>query len=172
MHRCCQLEKVVLKSVLARLSDEGRLVQRNQRLALADHRPTFQSKDALYLDAVESLFRRRAFRPPTPEQLANETGAAKETVKRIIGILIEHQKLIVIADGLVFHREAVDEAQEKLVAHIREEGKLESVRFKYVLDTTRKYAIPLLDYLDKLGVTRRVGNTRYLKKPPAGSPKK
>jgi hypothetical protein len=41
---------------------------------------------------------------------------------------------------------------------------LESVQFKYLLETTRKYAIPLLDYMDKIGVTTRSGNTRYLKK--------
>jgi selenocysteine-specific elongation factor len=163
LHRSCGLEKAVLKPVLAGLSGEGRVVERNQRLALAEHRPTFGGEEAEYLDAIESLFRHRAFRPPTPEQLAGETGAAKETVKRVIRILIEHQKLIVVADGLVFHRQAVDQAREKLVAHIRAEGRLESVQFKYVLDTTRKYAIPLLDYLDKTGLTRRVGNTRYLK---------
>jgi hypothetical protein len=37
------------------------------------------------------------------------------------------------------------------------------VQFKYLLDTTRKFAIPLLDYMDKLGLTRRVGNTRFPK---------
>jgi hypothetical protein len=37
------------------------------------------------------------------------------------------------------------------------------VKFKYLVDTTRKYAIPLLDYFDKIGVTRRVGYTRLLK---------
>jgi hypothetical protein len=37
------------------------------------------------------------------------------------------------------------------------------VKFKYLLDTTRKFAIPLLDYFDRIGVTRRVGYTRYLK---------
>jgi len=37
------------------------------------------------------------------------------------------------------------------------------VDFKYLIDTTRKFAIPLLDYMDKIGFTRRMGNTRYLK---------
>jgi hypothetical protein len=46
---------------------------------------------------------------------------------------------------------------------IQEHGRLESVQFKYLLDTTRKYALPLLDYLDKVGVTRRNrDNTRHL----------
>ena len=68
-----------------------------------------------------------------------------------------------VAEGLLFHQEAVDRARELLIDTIRQEGKLESVQFKYLLNTTRKFAIPLLDYLDRAGITRRVGNTRYLK---------
>ena len=41
------------------------------------------------------------------------------------------------------------------MAHLRKEGQLESVKFKYLLDTSRKFAIPLLDYFDRIGVTRR-----------------
>ena len=48
-----------------------------------------------------------------------------------------------------------------LAEHFRKESRLESVDFKYLLNTTRKFALPLLDYLDRIGVTRRVGNTRY-----------
>jgi selenocysteine-specific elongation factor len=64
----------------------------------------------------------------------------------------------------------VDRAREILVDFLREEGRLESVRFKYLLDTTRKFAIPLLDYFDKIGVTRRSGNTRYLRAPAGNGP--
>ena len=67
---------------------------------------------------------------------------------------------------MCFHREAVARAHTLLVEHLRREGRLESVQFKYLLDTTRKYALPLLDYFDRLGVTRRQGNTRHLG--PAG----
>jgi len=70
----------------------------------------------------------------------------------------------------VFHRDAVERAGQALRSHIEREGRLESVEFKYLLDTTRKFAIPLLDYFDRVGVIRRVGNTRYLKTPPEGSP--
>ena len=64
---------------------------------------------------------------------------------------------------LLFHREAVEEARRTLISYIKEHGGLESVKFKYLLDTTRKFAIPLLDYFDRIGVTRRAGYTRYLK---------
>jgi len=68
-----------------------------------------------------------------------------------------------VGEGLLFHCEAVELARQRLIEHIRQEGRLESVKFKYLVDTTRKYALPLLDYFDRVGLLRRDGNTRYLK---------
>ncbi len=68
-----------------------------------------------------------------------------------------------VDQDVLFHQDAIDAARDKLVEYIRREGRLESVKFKYLLDTSRRYAIPLLDYLDTLGITRRDGHTRYLK---------
>ena len=77
----------------------------------------------------------------------------------------EQQRLAPVGEGLLFHREAVERARRLLVEHIRKEGRLESVDFKYLLDTTRKFALPLLDYFDRTGLLRRSGNTRFLKTP-------
>ena len=115
------------------------------------------------MEAVEALFRRRLFKPPGAAEIAEETGADVAASERTLRILTEHERLVPVAKDLLFHRDAIDRAKEILVEFIRKEGRLESVKFKYLLDTTRKFAIPLLDYFDKIGVTRRVGNTRYLK---------
>ena len=68
-----------------------------------------------------------------------------------------------VTESLLFHGDAVERARDPLTDFIHKEGRLESVKFKYLLDTTRKFAIPLLDYFDRIGVTIRTGNTRYLK---------
>ena len=59
--------------------------------------------------------------------------------------MIEQEQLVRVDKDLLFHREAVERAQELLTEYIKKEGGLESVKFKYLLDTTRKFAIPLLD---------------------------
>jgi selenocysteine-specific elongation factor len=64
---------------------------------------------------------------------------------------------------MYFHSEAVASATQAVVNHIKREKRLESVQFKYLIDATRKYAIPLLDYFDRVGITKRApDNTRYL----------
>jgi selenocysteine-specific elongation factor len=155
------VDKTVLDGLVARLKSEGRLVERSQRLALPAHRSTFRDEDARLLEAIEAVFRDKGFSPPPPDEVARQTGIPLGRVERLLGVLREHARLVQVEGGLLFHQEAVDRAREILIAHLHKEGCLESVQFKYLLGTTRKFALPLLDYLDRAGVTRRVGNTRY-----------
>jgi ribosomal protein L9 len=100
----------------------------------------------------------------------------KENVSRLgkIGEIVEvkagYARNYLLPQGLAVQPtagniKAVEEAKARLVTHIRIKGGLESVKFKYLLDTSRKFAIPLLDYFDRIGLTRREGYTRYLRNP-------
>ena len=154
---------MVLDGLIDRLKNDGRLVESNQRLALPEHRSTFRDADAKLLEAIEALFRNQGFHPPALEEVVQQTGGTPDKVEKILKILCEHGRLIEVEKGVLFHSEAVDRAREILIDHIRKEGRLESVQFKYLLDTTRKFALPLLDYFDRTGLLRRTGNTRFLK---------
>ncbi len=112
---------------------------------------------------VESLFKTRPFKPPKFDEVINAAAAKPEDVQKTLKMLIEQEILVRIDNDLLFHREAVEQAREMLTTYIQNEGGLESVKFKYLLETTRKFAIPLLDYFDRIGVTRRVGYTRHLR---------
>jgi len=159
-----RIDNTVLDGIIGLLKADGRLVDRDDRIAVAGYSPSFQDEDQQLVDTIESLYRDFPFSPPSAGQLVEKTDATPDTVKKILKILREHKKLVQVDQGMVFHSEAVDRAREILIEHIQKEGKLESVRFKYLLDTTRKYALPLLDYFDRVGLLRREGNTRYLKK--------
>ena len=159
----CPYRKPVLEGLVRLLKSDGRLVERNQRLARAEHQPSFKDRDAADLEAMASIFRQQAFAPPSAAELAEKLKLPPAAVEKLLRILQEHQQLVAVAEGFSFHRDAIERARQLLVEHIRKEGRLESVQFKYLVDTTRKFALPLLDYFDRTGLLRRVGNTRYLK---------
>jgi selenocysteine-specific elongation factor len=117
------------------------------------------------MEKVESVFQNHLFEPPTIEEAAVQIRCSIQDVGKTVGLLVEHKRLVRVEQDLFFHAEAIKQARQRIIEHIHGEGqgRLESVKFKYLVDTTRKYALPLLDYMDKIGVTRRVGNTRYLK---------
>ena len=184
-----QLKKDVFDGLLNLLISQGKLVERKHRLALPEHQETFSDDEQKLLQSIESLFKERQFNPPKFEEVIEQTAAAPEKVQKILRILIEQEQIIrietphqlfggerakhksgfhlddsaAIGAGLLFHSDAVEQARQILISFINKEGKLESVKFKYLLDTTRKFAIPLLDYFDRIGLTRREGYTRYLK---------
>jgi len=158
-----RLKKDIFDGLIEMLISESKLVERKHRLALPEHQETFSDDEHKMLHSVELLFKNRPFNPPSIDEAAEATAAKQENVQKALKILIEQELLIRVEKDLLFHREAVERARELLTEYIKKEGGLESVKFKYLLDTTRKFAIPLLDYFDRIGVTRRVGYTRHLK---------
>ncbi len=156
-------DRHVLDGVLKLAVKDGRLEERSRRFALPGHRAAFSEQESRLLEAVEKAFAEQLFHPPDPDQVPAQVGAAVADVSRAIRLLVEHNRLVRVAEDIVFHKNAVDRAREVLIEHFRTQKRLESVQFKYLIDTTRKYAIPLLDHMDRIGVTSRAGNTRFLR---------
>ena len=151
-------------SVIKTLVEEDRLTETDGRLALPGHSVQLPPEDRELLDATERTLREGGFHPPALAAVAEATGASEERAEWALALLTERGAVVEVAPGLFFHAEAVAHARQLLESHIRREGRLESVKFKYLLDTTRKFAIPLLDYFDRIGVTKRDGYTRHLGK--------
>ena len=158
-----RLEKTVLGAVVKALVSAGKLADRNGRLAVAAHTSAFSDADRKLLDALEKLYRDKPFSPPGFDEVAVATKADVRKIERALRLLVEHGALVRVGPDLLFHKDAIAKAREVLVEAIRKEGSLESVRFKYLLSTSRKYAIPLLDYFDSAGLTVNRNHTRYLK---------
>ncbi|HTP43502.1 MAG TPA: SelB C-terminal domain-containing protein, partial [Candidatus Acidoferrum sp.] len=83
--------------------------------------------------------------------------------QKILQILLREKVLVKVTDELVFHRTAVARLKDLLAKYRKECGeKLPIPVFKELTGITRKYAIPLLEYLDRERVTRRVGDERVI----------
>lgn len=158
------MDKAVFDGIVSLLLGQKKLVERNQRLATPEHHPVLRDEESQQVEAVENLFRAQPFAPPSPDEIVAQTGIAKPKVDKILRVLREHQRLVAV-ESFLFHCEAIAKARQLLVEHIQAKGRLESVDFKYLIDTTRKFALPLLDYFDRTGLLRRSGNTRFLKTP-------
>ena len=161
-HVACS--KAVFDAMIEAMKAKSLVVEMNARLALAEHRPRFADRDAEHVAAIEGLFERSGFKPPRLDEVVEQLKLERRTVERLMKTLVEHGRLVRVADDMVFHQTAVERARQRLLEHFAQDERFESVQFKYLLDTTRKFALPLLDYFDRVGVTRRDGNTRYLKK--------
>ena len=159
------LQKAVSDGILEHLLQQDQLVIRKDRIASPAHSEQFDPAQQALLEKIEAVFQKHLFSPPKIEELAAQIRHSLSDVQKTIQLLVEQKRLMRVEQDMYFSTEAIEQAKQRIAEHIQEEGQgsLESVKFKYLVDTTRKYALPLLDYMDKIGFTRRIGNTRYLK---------
>jgi selenocysteine-specific elongation factor len=152
----------VFNRALEDLAAAGRIVLRD-RVALATHRVALSPEEERARSAIDEMFRRAGLTPPDVTALAAELGFAPATVDRVLKLL-QRQRVLVRVDALVFHDEALKNLKSE-IASLKSAGgvsKIDVPAFKERFGVTRKFAIPLLEYLDRERVTRRAGDSRIL----------
>ncbi len=153
---------LVLKVVMEDLLAEGEIILEQDRVIIKGRGITLNYREAVAKDRIEEAFREAGWRVPSLEEVLRELNIPREQMRRLIALLIKEKKLIKIADELLFHTQAIERLKELLAHQKKLNEKIDVPRFKSLTDVSRKYAIPLLEYLDREKVTRRVGEHRII----------
>jgi selenocysteine-specific elongation factor len=129
-------------------------------VCLANHRVQFSSDEDRTLAKIEGAFREGGFQPPSPKDVLDDAVHDSKQARGMLETLIKSKTLIRISEDLVFHTEVITHIRKSLAAH---KGRRFSVpEFKDWTQISRKYAIPLLEYLDRERVTKREGDLRIV----------
>ena len=152
----------IFDAVLDRLAEDGRLVVRDH-LALPSHRVTLSPEEVRTRDAVVALLRNAGLRPPAPGAIREQLGVDEELLERVLRRLVR-QQAAVRAGPLVFDFEAIESLKADLASlkAITDPATIDVGTFKDRYGVSRKFAIPLLEYLDRERLTRRVGEKRIV----------
>ena len=155
----------VFDAIVDALVGDGTLTARDH-IALASHRIALSAEETQVHQRVEGCYRRAGLSPPDLGTVASETSASQDTIDRIVKLLLRKQVLVKV-ESLIFHADelarlkaAVAALKDAPQAPARVE--LGVADFKERFGISRKFAIPLLGYLDRERVTRRAGNVRVL----------
>ena len=153
----------VFDHVIGELVADETLVA-TERLALGSHEIALSVEESNVRVQVERIFRDAALTPPETSGVAGTTGAAPDVVDRMLKLLLRDGTLVKV-EALVFHAEALERLKSE-VAGLKGPAstpvRIEVGGFKDRFRVSRKYAIPLLGYLDRERVTRRVGDVRLV----------
>jgi len=153
----------VFYRALADLAAAGRIVVRD-RVALASHRVELTADEEHARAALERAYLEAGLAPPDLAGAAAAAGMANAEADRMQRLLLR-QKVLVRVDTLVFHDEALKRLKREVAALKGAAGaaaRIDVATFKERFGVTRKYAIPLLEYLDRERLTRRVGDSRVI----------
>jgi selenocysteine-specific elongation factor len=114
-------------------------------------------------EQIEREFERAGLTVPHVTAVLAKVPVDQKRALKILQLLIREQALVKVAEDLVFHPTALARLRELLAQYKREHSERISVpAFKELTGITRKYAIPLLEYLDRERVTRRMGDERVI----------
>jgi selenocysteine-specific elongation factor len=153
----------VFERVVADLAARQKIVAR-ERLALAGHSVSLSAEEAVAEAAIERLFKEAGLAPPDLAALPAAAAMPPAVVDRITRLLLRRKTLVKV-DALLFHADALAQLKTE-VRGLRgvagEAARVDVQRFKERYGITRKFAIPLLEYLDRERVTRRVGDARIV----------
>lgn len=111
---------------------------------------------------IEARFASAGLKVPLLKDVLASLPIDKARAQKIVTLLLRDRVLIKVGDDLVFHRDALEALRQLVIAQKSKTPKMNVVAFKDLIGVTRKYAIPLLEYLDREHVTRRVGDERVI----------
>ncbi len=151
------LDELVKRGVLAIENDRARLASFSIRLSREDTEAATE---------VEIFLGTTKFQTPRLDEMYERFPKYnKERVDRVLGLLVDKGSVISLKDGVYFHKDTIEEAKRIIGGEIRAKGPIEVGQVRDLLNTSRKYLIPLLDHLNDVGYLARTGNKHALRKP-------
>ena len=154
----------VFRGVLGLLEKQDALVSEKEIVRLREHTRELSKEDADLRDRLEKIYQQAGLAAPSLQEALERSSAAAQQGRKILQLLIDSGQLVKVSGEMFFHRAALDE----LTMKVRDHGARQSDRaidvaaFKDLAGISRKYAIPLLEYLDRQRVTRREGDRRIV----------
>jgi selenocysteine-specific elongation factor len=161
-------DKKTFESAFSSLIESGRAGTRFGLVHAAGFEVALGDEEAKRLDELEARFRDGGVKPPSPAEALE--GIDPRLGPALYRLLLQRGRLVeIVKDALPFHADVLEEVRDRIVDEIRTRGELVASEFRDRLGTTRKYIIPLLEHFDKIGLTVRVENSRFLREHQRGT---
>ena len=154
------LPRRVLALVLKQLHRTGQISQGEERVALGGFLAHPFPEEEPLLRKMEEMSIEGELRLVSLAKLQKRFGLSKKKLDRMLAFLVERRKIVLGKDGFFIHSRWLDDVIQKIRSSEKKE--LSVSDFKQMTGLTRKYAIPLLELLDEMGITRRKGPTREI----------
>jgi selenocysteine-specific elongation factor len=149
------------------LRKQGTLAIDGDRIRLPGRGEQLTDAESSLAERIARAFEARGLEPPEAGAIRAEVNAQAKVFDGLLRYLTERGRLVRLPSGLFISKAALDRLREELQATGWESFGVGEFKDRFAL--TRKWAIPLLEYLDAQGVTRRSGDRRFLRKPASGS---
>ncbi|HVG91430.1 MAG TPA: selenocysteine-specific translation elongation factor [Alphaproteobacteria bacterium] len=156
------LHQTVLEALLSQLTRDKKAEVAGEQVRLAGRGVALKDEEAKAKAQIEKAFADAGLKVPLMKEVLDKLPVDKARAQKLVTLLLRDRVLIKLADDLVFHQTALEGLRQLMATQKAKTQKIDVATFKDLLGVTRKYAIPLLEYLDQQRITRRVGDERII----------
>ncbi len=155
------LNKKEFDQILKNLKNKNKIKKREAKVALYNFEIKYNSKQNKIKKELINIFENN-FMPPTKDQLTTKLKYDEKEVLEVFNSLVNKGLFVKIAHNIYFHNNQIDQAKELLINYLKENQSIELSDFRDLLESSRKYALPLLEYFDQQNFLIRNGDKRKL----------
>lgn len=150
----------ILTLALKYLTQNGQIKVADDLVSLFSFEMALSPEEEKILEQLEQIYLKGKLQSVSLDELQKSFRLSAKRLNKLLTLLTERKKIVLGRDGFILHSRWLDDIIQK----IRKSGKKELTvaEFKQMTGLTRKYAIPLLELLDQMGVTKRRGSTHQI----------
>jgi selenocysteine-specific elongation factor len=157
-------DEQLVHAAVDRLLQRKQLVGDLRRLGRADFKPKLSGNLRKLKDKLVAEFKEAGFQPPEPKSFAGQAGGNAANLKDLFEVCVAEGLLVQVSDDVYLHSDVDADMRRRLSVRLAAGPGLTVAEIRDILGTTRKYAVPICEYLDRVGFTRREGDLRSLAK--------
>ena len=150
------------EAVLRQLVEQKQIVVSGETVRSRAHKIVLKDEEEQSKRQIARAFEQAGLMVPSVRQVLGKLSIEPRRAEKILQMLLQEGALIRVSEDLVFHAEAIRKLLKLLARHKSKSNRITVRAFKDLAQVSRKYAIPLLEYLDRERVTRRAGDERIL----------
>ncbi len=150
------LPKEVFGQLAATLAGSGKITRQEDTVALPSHKPRLSPDQEATAAKIMKLFDQNKNQPPTMKELSNQIPGSESLIR----FMCRNSTLVELPDGILFEAGHYRSVRGEIVRFLKEHGQLTIQDVHSLFGFSRKYTIPLLNQLDREGITRREGDVR------------
>lgn len=149
--------------ILERMIRQERIISQQEFLRLPEHKVSLAADQEELKKKIISIYDKSGIQPPTIKKLLEELDLEMKEVAPVLKLLQGQNILIKINEDFYFSQKAIEQLKDKITGFFESSEEMGPVEFKELTGLSRKFAIPLLEFMDKEKLTIRVGDKRKLR---------
>jgi selenocysteine-specific elongation factor len=146
--------------MLGRLAAAGKIAVERDKVRLAGFRPKLSPAEEDLKAKIEVAFREGGFQPPAPDAVLGGLKVERKLAQAVFRRLVDDGILVRVGEDVFLHRDSHQAMRDRVLGHFEKQPSINVGTMKELFGVSRKYAIPYLEYLDTIRITRRQGDER------------